>query len=163
MAVVPGFPLKVLGAASLQATAMKQTAKQRSDDAISIVCVSNTHMTQPNVPCGDLWTQAGDFTQAGSLEEFQEALVWLKSLRHPHKVVIADNHDMTLDIKDKARLNLGGVTYLEGISTCIKISNGRELNVNGSPWSQLLVPGLFRIHEKRTCGLALFLWIQMSL
>ena len=57
---------------------------------------------------------------------------------------------MVLDIKDKARLDMGGVPYLEDSSTCIKVSNGKEENVYGSPWTQLLLPRLFRIQQKRT-------------
>ena len=57
---------------------------------------------------------------------------------------------MVLDRKDKAKLDMGDVPYLEDSSTCIKISNGREQNVYGSPWTQLLVPKLFRIQQKRT-------------
>lgn len=41
--------------------------------------------------------------QAGNPRESQEALVRLRSLSHTHKVVIAGNHDMAFDVKDKAR------------------------------------------------------------
>ena len=63
-------------------------------------------------------------------------------------------------MKDKAGLKLGGFMYLEDNSTCIKITNGRELEVCGIPWTQLLVPRPFSIQRERPCGLALILWIQ---
>lgn len=62
--------------------------------------------------------------------------------RHQSQVEGLGNHDMALIINDKAKSKLGGVMYVEDISTCSKIFNGKELNVCGNPWTRLLVSWL---------------------
>src|ERR1700743_3098334 len=61
----------------------------RPANAVSIICVSDTHNTQPEVPEGDVLIHAGDLTQSGSVEELQAALAWLRAQPHPHKLVVA--------------------------------------------------------------------------
>lgn len=70
---------------------------QPLSDAVSVVCVSDTHNSQPDLPHGDILIHAGDLTQSGSLEEVQAAIDWLRSQTHQHKIVIAGNHDLVLD------------------------------------------------------------------
>ncbi|KAL9598530.1 MAG: hypothetical protein Q9219_004432 [cf. Caloplaca sp. 3 TL-2023] len=64
---------------------------------IDVVCISDTHGTQPPLPPGDLLLHAGDLTQWGSFSEIQEQLDWLSAQPHKYKVVIAGNHDLLLD------------------------------------------------------------------
>ena len=61
---------------------------------VKIVCISDTHNTQPEVPPGDILIHAGDLSQSGSIEEIQAQLDWLKAQPHEHKVFIAGNHDL---------------------------------------------------------------------
>lgn len=68
-----------------------------STNPITIVCLSNTHGTQPSVPPGDLLLHAGDLTQWGTFNEIQAQLTWLSQQPHKYKVVIAGNHDLLLD------------------------------------------------------------------
>ncbi|KAJ8307239.1 hypothetical protein KUTeg_015323 [Tegillarca granosa] len=74
-----------------------------SDDKLRFVCLSDTHskierLTDPNfVPPGDVLLHAGDFTKKGTIEEIKEFNDYLGTLPHKHKVVIAGNHDLTLD------------------------------------------------------------------
>lgn len=115
---------------------------------VSVVCISDTHNTQPEIPDGDLLLHAGDLTKYGSFEELQAQLTWLNSLPHQHKVVIAGNHDRLLDPDYVARfpdricegegtsradLNWGDITYLDGSSARLCFRNGRSLTVFGSP------------------------------
>jgi 3',5'-cyclic AMP phosphodiesterase CpdA len=74
-----------------------QQAINQSATAITVVCMSDNHNNKMNVPHGDLLIHAGDLTQSGTVTEIQDALNWIKSLSHPHKVVIAGNHDLALD------------------------------------------------------------------
>ena len=121
---------------------------------ISIVCISDTHNTQPSLPSADLLLHAGDLTNAGTFSELQSQLAWLKSLPYQHKVVIAGNHDRLLDADYVARfpdriasgegegtargdLDWGDVIYLENSSARLDFSNGRQLNVYGSPQTPL--------------------------
>ncbi|KAK0708049.1 Metallo-dependent phosphatase-like protein [Lasiosphaeris hirsuta] len=100
---------------------------------VSIVCISDTHNSQPRLPDGDVLIHAGDLTQNGSFEEIKSALNWLQSQPHRHKIVAAGNHDLLLDSKcdgspgrpadvavaDRARLSWGDIRYLQESSTTI--------------------------------------------
>lgn len=66
-------------------------------DPITIVCVSDTHGTQPPLPPGDVLLHAGDLSVWGSLAEIQEQLNWLDAQPHAQKVLIAGNHDLLFD------------------------------------------------------------------
>lgn len=82
-----------------------------------IVCISDTHNHHNgiHVPAGDVLIHAGDLTDMGTKEELREALAWLRRLSHPHKVVIAGNHDglFERDPQAAAALVPKGVHYLE--------------------------------------------------
>lgn len=69
----------------------------QTPDPIRIVCISDTHNTQPKVPPGDVLLHAGDLSEFGTFVEVQEQLDWLAAQPHAHKVVIAGNHDLILD------------------------------------------------------------------
>ncbi|KAG7006342.1 hypothetical protein G7Y79_00015g039320 [Physcia stellaris] len=105
-------------------------------DPIKVVCISDTHNDTPTVPEGDLLLHAGDLTQGGSFQEVSETLTWLRSLPHPHKIVIAGNHDFILQSEEKDKLDWGEIIYLQESSTRIEFENGRILNIYGSPWSR---------------------------
>ena len=102
---------------------------------ICIVCISDTHNFKPSVPDGDVLIHAGDLTQAGTVEELEEMLEWLKSLPHAHKIVIAGNHDHALLSPDKDKLNWGEIIYLQNANTKISFPNGRSINFYGHPWT----------------------------
>lgn len=121
----------------------------------SIVCISDTHCTQPEVPDGDVLLHAGDLTNKGTFEEIQAQLDWIKRLPHRHKIVIAGNHDVLLDPDyitrhpdriyegvgtSRTDLDWGDVVYLNGSSTCLNLSadgtRDRSLKIYGSPWTE---------------------------
>ncbi|KAL2153156.1 hypothetical protein VTH82DRAFT_4311 [Thermothelomyces myriococcoides] len=118
-------------------------------DAVSVVCVSDTHNSQPVLPNGDVLIHAGDLTQSGSLRELQAALDWLRAQPHPVKIVVAGNHDLLLDpdcdgrrgtqkstaASERGAVDWGNIIYLENASTTITCPNGRQLRVYGSPLS----------------------------
>jgi Icc-related predicted phosphoesterase len=64
-----------------------------------LVCLSDTHglHDQIVVPDGDLLLHAGDVSRRGKLSEIIEFNRWLGTLPHPHKVVIAGNHDFLFE------------------------------------------------------------------
>ena len=49
------------------------------------------------IPDGDVLVHAGDLTNTGGLKEIREFCSWMATLPHQHKIVIAGNHDITLD------------------------------------------------------------------
>lgn len=125
--------------------------KTSSLPPISVVCISDTHTTQPDVPDGDILLHAGDLTNRGSFEELQAQLDWLKSLPHRHKVVIAGNHDLLLDPgfvanfpdriyegngTSRSDLDWGDVIYLNNSAARLKLPKERSLVVYGSPLTE---------------------------
>lgn len=118
-------------------------------DPVSVVCISDTHNSQPALPEGDILIHAGDLTQSGSLRELQATLSWLQAQPHPIKIVIAGNHDLLLDASrdpqiataentaasERALLNWGDIIYLENRATTVTCPNGRQLHIYGSPLS----------------------------
>ncbi|CAG8014316.1 unnamed protein product [Penicillium salamii] len=112
---------------------------------IAVVCISDTHNTQPDVHDGDILIHAGDLTQSGSFQELQDSINWLRSLPHPTKIVIAGNHDLLLDstrddvsgraASERAQIDWGDIIYLDNEEVTIHCPNGRQLRVYGSPYS----------------------------
>lgn len=119
-----------------------------SEQLITVVCISDTHNTQPDVPDGDVLLHAGDLTKGGSFEELQDQLSWLQALPHRYKVVIAGNHDLLLDPgfvakfpdriyeepgTSRSDLNWGDIIYLNNTSKRLDFLGRRSLNIFGSP------------------------------
>lgn len=63
--------------------------------AMKIVLLSDTHSLHDrlDVPPGDLLLHAGDFSKRGTRAETAAFLDWFAGLPHPHKVLVAGNHD----------------------------------------------------------------------
>ena len=60
---------------------------------------------------------AGDFTRCGHLQEVKEFNNWLGKLPHKHKIVIAGNHELSLDqaFRDKMAAKAQNVASPESI------------------------------------------------
>lgn len=112
----------------------------RNKQAIKVVCISDTHDQIVSVPPGDILIHAGDLTNAGTVEDIQKQLDWLKAQPHAVKVVIAGNHDSwfdekarpEVDVKSGAKPDLTGLEYLESGMT-VKEIHGRRINIFGVP------------------------------
>ncbi|KAH6720290.1 Metallo-dependent phosphatase-like protein [Leptodontidium sp. MPI-SDFR-AT-0119] len=65
------------------------------------VCISDTHNACPGgafkLPTGDVLICAGDMTNQGSYSELKRTVNWLEEADFEKKIVIAGNHDITLD------------------------------------------------------------------
>lgn len=100
-----------------------------------LVCVSDTHNRTDGlaVPDGDVLLHAGDLTGHGKPDELAQAVRWLTSLPHAHKIVVAGNHDFLLqDQPARARRLLAevpGLVYLED-----ELATVAGLRIWGSPW-----------------------------
>lgn len=55
------------------------------------------HHIKFDIPDGDIFIHAGDFTKCGQKEEVIEFNNWLAKLPHKHKLVIAGNHELSFD------------------------------------------------------------------
>ncbi|MCJ1274273.1 hypothetical protein MMC21_002068 [Puttea exsequens] len=65
------------------------------------VCVSDTHNAGPpdsfKLPKGDVLIHAGDLTKQGTFSELRKTLDWIEEADFEVKLVVAGNHDITLD------------------------------------------------------------------
>jgi hypothetical protein len=66
---------------------------------LRFVCCSDTHSyhAKHEIPDGDVFIHAGDWTRDGEQEDVESFVSWVRSLPHKHKIVIAGNHDLPLD------------------------------------------------------------------
>lgn len=99
-----------------------------------IVAVADTHTFHDDlgsIPEGDVFLHAGDLLNSGRMSELEPVAEWIRSLSHPHKLVIAGNHDWCFaEEKRQAVARLGRkITYLE--DSGIEIDGARFW---GSPW-----------------------------
>lgn len=131
-----------------------QTRSGPVSSLIKLVCIADTHNSQPELPHGDILLHAGDLSQYGTFDEIQAQLQWLNSHPHKHKIIIAGNHDLLLDSafvqshpdreldrhsgKRHADLDWGDVHYLQHGSVSIEVGTAtsiRTVRVFGSPWT----------------------------
>ncbi|KAI4469219.1 metallophosphoesterase [Holotrichia oblita] len=81
----------------------KLPAKEQSDNQVRFVCMSDTHSLihdiSFDIPDGDVFIHAGNFTKAGDIEEIVNFNAWLGTLPHKHKIVISGNHELSFDPK----------------------------------------------------------------
>lgn len=151
-----------------------------------IVCVSDTHNTTPPLPKGDILIHAGDLTNQGSLSELQKAVDWISKASYEAKIVVAGNHDITLDPpfysehglsfhnqhpQDSASCvallqNASGITYLNHSSAHIRLEGAdgprTHFHVFGSPYSPD-TNGLWAFRYTPNSPQATDLWSQIPL
>ena len=97
-----------------------------------LVCLSDTHdrLEDIEVPEGDVLIHAGDFSRRGKESQVQRFAEAFGSLPHPHKLLIAGNHDFLFERDpDRAREIVAPFTYLQdsGVECC-------GLRFWGAPW-----------------------------
>ncbi|SPN98792.1 related to phosphoesterases [Cephalotrichum gorgonifer] len=61
------------------------------------VCISDTHNYNVSLPKGDVLIHAGDLTNRGSYSELSKVVAWLEKADFECKIVVAGNHDISLD------------------------------------------------------------------
>lgn len=99
-----------------------------------LVCVSDSHCQHRkiHVPDGDVFIHAGDFTCHGYETDVRDFAAWLRDLPHPHKIVIAGNHDVCFEEQPK-----DAVSWLDDAATYL-CNSGCEisgLNFWGTPYT----------------------------
>lgn len=120
-----------------------------STQKLRIVCISDNHNAAPGegytLPKGDILIHAGDLTNQGSSTELHKALAWLRKADFAIKIVVAGNHDLSLDQQfpgqddEAAELRQLAKTdsnfcYLEHESVTLTL-RGMTFKVFGSPYS----------------------------
>ncbi len=127
---------------------------------VRFVCISDTHNKMPaaGIPDGDVLIHAGDFTGRGMFDEVQLFVeAYLKQLPHAHKVVIAGNHDLSMDaakydhatkedVRKVRQLVSSHCTYLEDSSVVIQ-----GIHIYGSPWQPWFFDWAFNLERGEAC------------
>jgi Icc-related predicted phosphoesterase len=113
---------------------------------VEIVAMADTHGHHRTltVPLGDVLIHAGDLTQRGTFAQLTEVRDWLLSLPHPHKVVIAGNHDFGLqDEAEKTEALFGPpLIYLKD-----QLATVAGLKIWGSPWQPWFYDWAFNLQR----------------
>jgi Icc-related predicted phosphoesterase len=95
-----------------------------------IVCISDTHGKHSEItfPRGDVLVVAGDVSQYGTLGEFHEFNRLLKVLPYKHKILVAGNHDRSLELDRYPKEDINAY-YLEDSEVIIE-----GIKFYGSPY-----------------------------
>jgi len=112
---------------------------------MKIVVISDTHGLHKDIdiPDGDILIHAGDITRSGKREEIEDFNLWLGTLTHTHKIMIAGNHDYLFERDPPlARSLITNAIYLENESVRIE-----GLHIWGSPATPRFLKGAFNIKK----------------
>ena len=95
----PGKPTQAwrrLSSSCIQQPGTLPSLKQ----GVRLVCISDTHCIhrQITLPEGDILIHTGDVTKVGRMETWVDFLDWFSSQSFRYKILIAGNHDITLDL-----------------------------------------------------------------
>ena len=129
--------------------------------SVRFVAISDTHGRHAqinNIPDGDVLIHCGDFTSKGKIEQVQSFADWFANLPHPRKLLIAGNHDMSLD---KSFSRMGKDSYQNAKKIVENIHNTEYLmdsgttvhgiKVYGSPWQPEFCNWGFNLKRGHQC------------
>ena len=112
---------------------------------MKIVAISDTHGLHRSleIPDGDVLIHAGDLTRHGTLDDVREFNDFLGTLPHPHKIVIAGNHDFCFESDREACEEL--------LTNCI-YRQDQEVVIDGvkfygSPWQPWFYDWAFNLER----------------
>jgi len=112
---------------------------------VKLVLISDTHTRHEgvDVPPGDVLIHAGDITGSGGLKAVEHFAAWFERQPHPHKVVIAGNHDFCFErTPAEAEALLSFATYLRDSETTID-----GVRFWGSPWQPWFMDWAFNLQR----------------
>lgn len=110
---------------------------------LTLVLMSDTHMYHDAhpVPAGELLLHAGDLTHRGLPEQIAACDAFFARQPHPHKVMVAGNHDFLFERRpSEARALIRHATYLEDSET-----TAAGLRIWGSPWQPWFLDWAFNL------------------
>lgn len=110
-----------------------------------LVCISDTHgmHRQVDVPEGDILIHSGDCLGVGTLAELEDLDHWFAEQPHPHKILIAGNHDWCFqDEPQDARALVRHAHYLQ--DTGLELAG---LKFWGSPWTPVFFSWAFNLER----------------
>jgi Icc-related predicted phosphoesterase len=112
---------------------------------MKIVAISDTHGLHwsLNIPDGDVLVHAGDLTDRGIMQEVEDFNTFLGTLPHPHKIVIAGNHDFCFeDYRMDCEDVLTNSIYLQDQEVIID-----GVKYYGSPWQPWFYDWAFNLER----------------
>ena len=109
---------------------------------MKLICISDTHNCQPEVPNGDILVHAGDLTMSGTRGETLTTLRWLDQLPHKIKLFIAGNHDFYFeeDFNYDELENYPSIRYLEDSAQAVD-----GIKFYGTPWQPWFYDWAFKL------------------
>lgn len=123
-----------------------------TNETMRIVALADTHtferdFTAP-IPDGDVLIHAGDLLREGTLQELEPVAQWLHTLPHPHKIIIAGNHDVCFQTQREQACELLGseIHYLEDSGVTLE-----GIRFWGSPWTPRIHDWAF-MYSSRECA-----------
>ena len=112
---------------------------------MKFVCMADTHELHDHfkVPDGDVYINAGDFTNLGTEDAIISFNEHLSSLPHKYKIIIAGNHDFLFERHPKrAESLLTNCIYLKDSAIVIK-----NIKIYGSPYTPWFHDWAFNLHR----------------
>lgn len=112
---------------------------------MKIVATSDTHSRhgEIEVPDGDVFIHAGDFSKRGRENELIDFNNWLGTLPHSTKIVVAGNHDWCFEKQpERSRELLTNAIYLKDSSVTID-----SIKFYGSPWQPWFFDWAFNLER----------------
>lgn len=108
-------------------------AQHKESKSLRLVCMSDLHSLSYafQVPAGDVLIIAGDICGYGTRDELKVFDDFLSSLPHPHKLLIAGNHDWPFARVDPREANLLVKNAIYLMDSGIEIEG---IKFWGSPW-----------------------------
>ena len=146
---------------------------------VRFVIISDTHSAESRrpdapvqVPPGDVLLHCGDFTQRGDPREVAKFCEWFASQPHRHKVLIAGNHDLSLDASSlehcapmhglhldrhggAAAANAAALELVAKIPNCAYLCDSgvriHGIHIWGSPWQPEFGDWAFNLPRGAPC------------
>ncbi|TEY82763.1 hypothetical protein BOTCAL_0027g00010 [Botryotinia calthae] len=125
-----------------------------------VMIISDTHehsLNGANMPEVDVLLHTGDLTNFGELEALKDSIKMVDTIEAELKLVIAGNHDITLDKQNRSALDImtgqsakdAGVTYLTEGTHTFSLKNGAKFTVYASPYTCGSMGFQYNINEDR--------------
>ena len=112
---------------------------------MKLIAIADTHGFHRSleIPDGDILIHAGDLTRHGTLDDVREFNDFLGSLHHPHKIVLAGNHDFCFEKeREVCEEILTNCIYLQDQETIID-----GIKFYGSPWQPWFYDWAFNLQR----------------
>lgn len=112
---------------------------------MKLIAIADTHGLHESleIPDGDILIHAGDLTRHGSLEDVLDFNEFLGTLPHPHKIIIAGNHDLCFEnYREACEELLTNCIYLQDQEVIID-----GIKFYGSPWQPWFYDWAFNLEH----------------